>query len=318
MNPYSYPRAGTTFHLTLKNTTRNYWQYRFDFTSAFLTSGPESCTVRGEYFQPRRANKAPLAILLHGMGDHSVIPCRLLAKALVREGIACLVPYLLIHSSRLPEAWRTGFPILSAEQWFQIYQTSVIEVRQVIDCVSRREEIDQGSIAVLGISLGGFISAIAMGIDERIKAGVFIVAGGNGEKINQKSRLSSIKIGYRRTEAEYQSIQQSYWQYLSEVAEKGWENTEPPRIGFLTDPMTFAHRLRQRPILMINARWDEAVPREAVLDFWQEAGKPAIAWFLATHATLWLWYPLVRQKVVNFLTETFERPALPPRDNGSR
>jgi cephalosporin-C deacetylase-like acetyl esterase len=308
MNPYSYPSASTTFHLTLKNTTRHYWQYRFDFTSASPSSWPESRTVSGEYFQPRRANKAPLVILLHGMGDHSVTPCQLLAKALVREGIACLVPYLLLHSSRLPEAWRTAFPVLTSEQWLQIYQASVIEARQAIDWASRREEIDQDNIAVLGISFGGFISAIAMGIDERIKAGVFIVAGGNGEKINQKSRLSSIKKGYRRTEAEYQSIQQSYWQYLSEVAEKGLENTVPPRIGFLTDPMTFAHRLRQRPILMINARWDEAVPREAVLDFWQKAGKPAIAWFPATHATLWLWYPLVRQKAVNFLTEIFGMP----------
>jgi cephalosporin-C deacetylase-like acetyl esterase len=310
MNPYSYPSTDTAFHLTLKNTTRNYWRYRFDFTSAFLSGWPESRTVSGEYFQPRRSNKAPLVILLHGMGDHSLIPCRLLARALVRAGIACLVPHLLLHSSRLPAAWRRGFPTLSLEQWFQMYQASVIEVRQAIDCVSRRGEINKDNIAVLGISFGGFISAIAMGVDERIKAGVFIVTGGNGEKINQKSRLSSIRRGYRRTEAEYQSMQQSYRQYLSEIAEKGLDNTEPPRIGFLTDPMTFAHRLHQRPVLMINARWDEAVPREAVLDFWQEAGKPAIAWFPTTHATLWLWYPLVRQKVVNFLMGAFKPPAL--------
>lgn len=309
MNAYSYPGAGTTLSLTLKNTARSYWQYRFDFNSASPSTWPESRTIAGEYFQPRRTDRAPLVILLHGMGDHSLIPCRLLARALVRDGIACLVPHLLLHSSRLPAAWRTGFPVLSAEQWFQIYRGTVIEVRQAVDWASRRQEIDQDHVGVLGISFGGFISAIAMGIDERIKAGVFIVTGGNGEKINQKSRLSRVMKAYRRTEAEYQSIQELYWQYLSEVAEKGWENTEPPRIGFLTDPMTFAHRLRQRPVLMINARWDEAVPREAVLDFWQEAGRPAIAWFPSTHATLWLWYPLVRQKVANFLMKTFKPPA---------
>jgi len=304
MNLYSYLSTNTAFRLTLKNLTENYCQYRLDFTSASLANWPEGLAASGEYFQPRKANRAPLVILLHGMGDRSVIPCQLLAKALLKGGIACLILYLLVHSSRLPKAWRTRFPTLSAEQWLQIYQASVIEARQVIDWASRREEIDRDNIGVLGISLGGFISAIAMGVDERIKAGVFIVAGGNGEKINQKSRLSSISKAYRRTEAEYQSIQKSYWQYLSEVAEKGLENAEPPRIGFLTDPMTFAHRLRGRPVLMINARWDEAIPREAVLDFWQEAGEPTIAWFPATHATLWLWYPWVRQKVVSFLTET--------------
>ena len=69
------------------------------------------------------------------------------------------------------------------------------------------------------------------------------------------------------TEAEYRHIQESYEQYLAEVAEKGFENVTPPRKSSLTDPMAFAYRLRQHPVLMINARWDTAIPKEATLDF---------------------------------------------------
>jgi len=45
------------------------------------------------------------------------------------------------------------------------------------------------------------------------------------------------------------------------------ENVTPVRKSFLTDPMTFAHLLQQRPLLMINALWDEFIPKEATLDF---------------------------------------------------
>jgi hypothetical protein len=70
--------------------------------------------------------------------------------------------------------------------------------------------------------------------------------------------------------------------------------------------MTFAHRLRRRPVLMINAHWDQAIPREATIDFWKEAGKPTISWLPATHPTIWLWYPLIRGKIIRFLKSAFD------------
>ena len=304
MNPYSYQGGELTFNLRWKEITKRWSCHLVDFPSAFHDSHWGSNIVRGEYFQPWYSN-VPLVILLHGMGDHSVIPCKFLARALASNGIACLILYLVVHSSRMPGNMRRQFPHLAHEEWFQVYQTSVVEVRQVIDWASSQEEIDREKIAVAGISFGGFISAIAMGIDERVGAGVFIVAGGNSEKISYMSGLSTITRDYRRTEAEYQQIQQSYLQYLAEVAEKGLENVNPPRKSFLTDPMTFAHRLRQRPVLMINARWDEAISAEATLDFWQECGQPNIVWLPATHATIWLWYPLIRRKIAGFLRASF-------------
>jgi len=206
----------------------------------------------------------------------------------------------------MPAAFKEHFPLLTSEEWFQSYQTSVIDVRQVIDWAGGREEIDEEKIAVVGISFGGFISAVAMGVEERIGAGVFIVAGGNGEKINQKSRLSSIAKGYRRTEAEYQRMQNSYQQYLIEVVKEGFEQVTPAEPGFLTDPMTFAYLLQQRPVLLVNARWDEVVPREATLDFWEAAGRPPSLWLPSTHATIWLWYPVVRRRITDFLMAAFE------------
>lgn len=206
MNPYNYSAVKPCLNLHLRETTKNWLRYAVDFPSAFNDGRWGSNTVRGEYFQPRQENGVQLAILLHGLGDHGIITCKLLAKALAKNHIACLILYSVVHSSRMPEIISQQFPLLTPEEWFQIYQTSVIEVRQVIDWASSREEIDREKIAVVGISFGGFISAITMGIDERIGAGVFIVAGGNNEKLNHMSSLISITGDYRRTETEYQCI----------------------------------------------------------------------------------------------------------------
>jgi len=205
----------------------------------------------------------------------------------------------------MPETVRKRLRNLTADEWFEGYRISVIDVRQVIDWASSRSEINEEQIAVIGISFGGFTSAITMGIDKRIKAGVFIVSAGNSEKISWKSRKSTMKKWYKRTEAEYNEIQSCYAQYLAELAEKGFEKVTPVRKSFLTDPMTFAHYLRGRPVLMLNALWDEYIPRESTLDFWEACGKPAIAWFPGTHTSFWLWYPLISRKIARFLRSTF-------------
>jgi cephalosporin-C deacetylase-like acetyl esterase len=305
LNPFSYQSGEQPFNLRLRKTAGRWTSYLVDFPSAFRDGLWGRSIVRGEYFRPQEPGPAPLVILLHGMGDHSVIPCRLLARSLAGNGTACLVLYLMVHSSRLPENMKQKYPVFTSEEWFQIYRTSVIEVRQAVDWAAGREEIDVGKIAVVGISFGGFISAIAMGVDERVGAGVFIVSAGNSEKVNHLSQLGAIIKDYRRTEEEYQRLQEDYMHYLAEVAEKGVECVTPARRGYLIDPMTYAYSLRQRPLLMINARWDEAISAEATLDFWRACGQPDISWLPATHATIWLWYPIISRKIAGFFKASF-------------
>jgi len=305
MNPYSYMNEEFDFNLCLKETTSKWLHYAVDFPTAHPTCYQENNTVYGEYFQPREVNHAPLAILVHGMGDRSIIPLRFLAKTLVKKGVACFALYLVFHSRRMPQALRESVPVLTPQYWSEGYRISVIDVRQIIDWASDRPEINKEQIAIIGMSLGGFVSAIAMGVDKRISAGVFLISGGNSERICWGGKNSVVKKSHSCTEVECHHLHSYYPQYLADVAEKGLENVTPAKECFLTDPMTFAFYLRKRPILMLNALWDEAIPRQATLDFWQACDKPAIAWFPATHAGIWFWYPFIGRKIAGFLTSTF-------------
>jgi pimeloyl-ACP methyl ester carboxylesterase len=306
MNPYEYPKDNFQTNLQLKKTTRHWARYLVEFPTAHPTPYEKNNTVLGEYFQPNGAKNAPLIVFLHGIGDLSVTPCKMLAKVLAKKGMASFIIYSVMHSRRMPADVMRRFPHLTQQEWFESHQISVIDLFQVIDWAERRDELDASKIAAVGVSFGGFISAIAMGIDERIKAAGLIVSGGNSTKIGWETRASDYNKKRTQTRKAYQKTLKSYMEYLAEVEEKGLEKVKPPEKSFWTDPMTFAHRLRQRPVLMINAWWDQAIPKEATIDFWKAAGEPPISWLPATHPTIWLWYPLIRRKIVRFLKSAFD------------
>lgn len=304
-NPYSYLSFEPCSNLHIKGVTKKWSHYAVDFPAVHPTDHAKNGIIHGEYFQPLGIDSAPLAILVHGIGDYSVIPCKLLARDLVKNGIACFIPYLMFHSSRLPKALRERMPSLTCEEWFEGHRTSVIDIRRVVDWTRGRAQINQERIAVIGTSFGAYISAITMGIDERVKAGVFVATGGNGEVITWMNRINAIRKGATCTRAECRHIHSHYPNYLDEVADKGFENVIPAKQCFLNDTLTFASYLRKRPVLMFNALWDEVVPRKAAVEFWERCDKPPIVWFPASHVTIWLWYPLISRKIVRFVRSTF-------------
>ncbi len=301
MNPYTYPVVEPGFNLRLTETTRSWLRYSASFPIAKpLAYYDGGNTGRGEFFRPRQKTAGPLAILVHGWGDQSVIPFKMLARDLARRGIASFILYLIFHHSRMPKAMQDKGLHLTPEEWFEGYQTSVIDVRQVVDWASSQDEIEKEQIAVIGLSLGGIIAAISMAVERRIGSGVFLVTGGNYE-----SRAWSKRRRDGRNESDLAEDQEHYARYLAEVAEKGLEEANPSKQSYLTDPVTFGSYLSNRPVMMINALWDEIIARQAALDFWQACGKPAIRWLPATHASIWLLYPLIRRQIVGFLGDTF-------------
>ncbi len=126
MNPYSYENSIPEVKLRLKKDTPKLLHYEIRFRSALDTDYPENSIVKSEYCRPKVEHKVPLAILVHGMGDHSVIPCKLLARSLLKQGIACSIPYLTIHSKHIPEATHNHMPYLTSDEWFQCYRVSVV------------------------------------------------------------------------------------------------------------------------------------------------------------------------------------------------
>ena len=301
MNPFNYNDNGSKLNLHLVEEKPDWTRYRFDFPSAHISKYPEHNIIYGEYYRPGGEGKWPLAVVVHGMGDRSTVPCRMIARDLAKQGIASFIIYLVFHSSRMPKSIKKRMPFLTPEEWFQGYQTSVIDIRQLLDRAAELDEIDSSKLAVIGMSFGGFVSSIAMGVDDRINAGIIMLAGGNYE-----SRAWRRLLRMKFTEEELQEALEQYQNYISELEAKGLDNTAPPKKSYLTDPVTFGHRLRERPVMMINAKWDERIPRQTTLDMWESFGKPPIKWVPGTHSTMWALFPWYRREISGFLSSSFD------------
>ena len=118
MNPYIYDNSPDEGEIKLKKETSHYYQYKVRLKNHLDIVHPENEYLLGDYYQPKSGGSHPLIILVHGMGDYSRIPCNLLARKLAKRDIACFVPYLTIHSKRLPKAHKSDMPYLTPQQWF--------------------------------------------------------------------------------------------------------------------------------------------------------------------------------------------------------
>ncbi|MDP6043527.1 MAG: hypothetical protein QF906_00850 [Dehalococcoidales bacterium] len=99
MNSYSYTGDEPEVDLWLLQTTPKWQRYIIDCPSAFRTRHEANSTVRGGYFQIRDADRAPLAIIHHWIGDELLIPSRLLAQALAKKGVTCSNPFVATSTS---------------------------------------------------------------------------------------------------------------------------------------------------------------------------------------------------------------------------
>jgi len=176
----------------------------------------------------------PCVLALHGLGGDKD-NLRPLAALLCPTGTAVLAYDAQYHGER-----RKPAPILSPFLYRSrdaLIQT-VVDGRRAIDYLFTRPEIDQQRIAYVGLSMGGILGGVLVGVEPRIKVAALLVAGGGWGDI---LRLSDHPVATALREAglDPESVQQA----LDPV-----------------DPTHFVSRIAPRPLLFMNGRNDEIVP----------------------------------------------------------
>jgi predicted esterase len=301
INPFLYTAGPADFNLQLIKQNNHWHKYLVDFPVAASNYFPGGKIARGEYYKPVGKENAPLIVMIHGWGDRSVLPLKWMIDGLIKRGNACFVLYLPFHTNSLSPEMKTRLSRLTQDEWFTGYQTAVTNVRRILDWAGENKQINSNQISVISLSLGAIVGSIAMGIDTRIKAGVFIVHGGNTGKIMQTNSISKFSKKYSLPLNIYQENQNNYANYLDELRQKGFDNVTPAQRTYLIDPLTYAPMLKGRRVLMINARWDEIFPQESSTDFRQACGECAQIVLPSSHASLWIWYPIIENRINKFL-----------------
>jgi cephalosporin-C deacetylase-like acetyl esterase len=263
--------------------TDNYSVRAVRFPSPVVTPEPENNTVHAEYFQPAGPGRRPAVIVLHILGADFALS-RYVAARLADRGVGALFVKLPYYGERRPPGAGVRFLSADVDRSVTAMRQGVCDVRRAAAWLASRDEVDPRKVGVAGISLGGIVASVAAAVDPAINRGAFLLAGGDLARIlwdmPEGARYRKLWVDSGRTFEQFKAL------------------TDP------FDPLTYAHRLRGKRVLMIAGRVDEVVPPASALALWDAAGRPPIRWYDCGHySAVAFLLPAVRETVDFFAAE---------------
>jgi dienelactone hydrolase len=234
------------------------------FPSPVETPHPNNNIVHAEYFRPLSAGKHPGVIVLHILGGDFELS-RLVARQLATNGVAALFIKLPYYGPR--EQPGTGVRMISEDAYQTVkgFKQAILDIRRGAAWLAAQEEIDPQQLGITGISLGGITGSLALTAEPRFKKAFLMLAGGDIARIGLESPEAERIIGKWKAE--------------------GKTTDELIELLRVVDPVTYGKNVRDRKIVMFNAKNDEIVPPACTESLWHAFGEPEIVWVDAGHYT---------------------------------
>lgn len=272
---YDYAKGAPLCKLEPREKTSQYEHYSFSYPSALQTDYPNN-TVYLDFYEPKggvpgEANgkeKYPAVIFLsHIAGGVPQIEgefCRELAS----NGIAVLFIQTAYQKDyKFSRRWlEENIRQCGSDAIVQLFRQIVIEARRGIDWLEAQPKVEKEKIGIMGLSLGGIMVPIVTAVDRRPCSMAIILGGGDMGKIMWNSFA---------TKTFKKSLEEEGIVSEGELEKRLW----------IIDPLTFADGCKGKPILMVNAYFDTAIPRASTDQLWEALGKPQIVWIPSGHFT---------------------------------
>lgn len=257
----AYRSAAASFQVKLgePRVTRSYTQYQVDFPSLRQERWK---TVTGLYFEPKGLKpgaKVPAAVVVHHLGGRFDAEV-LLAQHLASNGVAAFFLELPNYGRRQVKGTKQGFVRLGPDVASAGFQQAALDVIRASDFLRSRPEVDATQVGAVGVSLGAFVTAVAKGIDPRLRRTVLLLGGGGLDEMIGSFKESKELLDHL--------------------------GVTPDQLGAVfkdVDPLTFAERVHPADILMINGLKDKIVPPAATNKLWNAYGRPQIKWYDVNH-----------------------------------
>ncbi len=134
-------------------------------------SSPDGGSVTGLLFDPvTRSSLRPGIVLMHGMPGN--------ARQMAGVGQQLAAHGGVVIAINAPFARRSGPPVrFSAEDRAEQIQL-IKDLQRAVDVLRARANVDDARLAYLGISYGGAMGALFVGIERRINVAVLVVGDG--------------------------------------------------------------------------------------------------------------------------------------------
>jgi hypothetical protein len=257
LEPYRLPAQQFAWTGALRANESGYAIYDVRFPSPVETKYPENNTVHAEYYRVSGTKERPAVVVLD-ISDGSLVVARIVATGFASCGTDALIVHLPFHGPRRPKHIES---LPSEPEPFRVFIVQgVADIRRGCALLAGFKEVSRDQIGICGASLGGFAGALAAGVDGNIKRCAFVLAGGNLESVltSNANEVSGVRAA---------------------LAKAGLAGPKLAEFLRPIDPVTFAPRLRNCNVIMLNVRSDEVVPAASAEALARAAGVKDIVWY---------------------------------------
>lgn len=239
--------------------------YKVRFPSPVETEIDVNNTVHAEYYQPAGEGPFPGCVVLHILGGEFPLS-QMVANTLARKGVAALFVKMPYYGERRAKDSPRRMISRDPHETVEGMTQAVLDIRRAAAWLGARPDVDEDRLGVTGISLGGIMSALSAAAEPRFRKVAIYLGGGQ--------------------------LAEALWALEHEDAEEfraRWSADGGTRESFVrtlrpVDPVTYAHLLKDREVLMVAARHDEVIPPASTLALWKAIGtQPELVWLDAGH-----------------------------------
>ncbi len=239
--------------------------FKVRFPSFIKSKSEINNTVHAQYFQPEGKGPFPAVVMLHILGGDFTLS-QMISNGLARRKVAVLFVKMPYYGERRPKGVRRRMLSPDLDETIEGMTQAVFDIRRAATWLEHRPEVDAQQLGVIGISLGGIMSGLSAAAEPRFQKVAMYLAGGNLHSAIWDSQIPEVR-GFK-----------SKWQAAGETRESFIKKMED------VDPITHAHKLKTRKVLMVNAKNDEVIPRDCTVALWKKIGtKQEIIWLDAGH-----------------------------------
>lgn len=254
--------------------------FDFSFPSHMPSNHEENDRVKGRlYLFP---HPAPCVLFLHGWRMRTYLSLRHLLRPYLQAGYHAAFMELPFHYSRAPKGTFSGEKMIqpSMTTTLRNIRQAVCDVRDTVTYLSSIPAVT--SLVLAGVSLGGWIAALACTAEDQLGAAVLISPPVDPEKMYYKSDVIKVlKKGMKNLDGYFESHK---------------------KILMFCRPAAYPPLIDPRKILIVEAIYDRFVPREIIEELWKAWQKPPILRYPHGHISIML-DPKVTEGILTHLRE---------------
>jgi dienelactone hydrolase len=244
---FESPKVDFKTEIVETNVLADRTEYLLKFPSAAKSPWRSNDVIWAHLSVPKSAEgkSGPAVLVLPVMAAPNVWIENQFVDRFVRDGLVTMWIEMPTQFHRRPHPSMPSGQVFLARTTKGLarnFKQSVSDARRAFGVLAARPEVDGRRVALFGISLGAIVGSVTWSVDERPRAGVFLLGGADFPDLALKGSLSgpfARKMGLKPEEL------RAAWTGL--------------------DSLDYKASNAGKKALLVNASWDQVIPRANAL-----------------------------------------------------